>query len=214
MVWLASMAQKMNHRLISRFTKCWVPDTPDHQLSGELSHSNTIGHRFIGPLSRMKPGSTSFPSIRFLALISGPEPHRSIFEERVVRQLKASGSTYRVVRGLPSATEQTSEYVYNHLQSEELQKLIESCEIIICRSGYSTVMDLAVLKKKAIFVPTTGQTEQIYLAKMFDDKRIAPTMSQKTFDLDTMVRSLKDYSGFAGIEENNLLFRALRKFLQ
>jgi Glycosyltransferase family 28 C-terminal domain len=210
---LSAAPQTMNERMIRKFTKCWVPDTPDHLLSGALSTSETIDHRFVGPLTRMIPG-TSSPSIRYLALLSGPEPHRSSFEQDVVRQLKASGKTYRVVRGLPKADEEPFEHSFNHLPTKELQALIESCEVIISRSGYSTVMDLAALKKKAIFVPTTGQTEQIYLAEMFEKKKIAPTMSQRTFDLEKMAASLGDYSGFAGIEENNLLFRTLRKFLQ
>ncbi len=213
MKWVGAPAQHANETMIRKFSSCWVPDTPDQFLSGRLSSNEKIKHSFIGPLSRMQYTGDSSLSRRFLALISGPEPQRTIFEERVVRQLQSSGQSYSVVRGLPSSEEPTGENIYNHLPSAELQALIGSSEVVICRSGYSTVMDLAILRKKAIFVPTTGQTEQMYLAEMLQKKGIAPAVSQKTFDLGTMAAMLGDYTGFPGVEENELLYQALRKFL-
>ena len=60
--------------------------------------------------------------------------------------------------------------IYSHLKSEELNMFLLESEIIICRSGYSTIMDLYKLKKKPILIPTPGQTEQEYLAKKFRGK--------------------------------------------
>jgi UDP-N-acetylglucosamine:LPS N-acetylglucosamine transferase len=77
-----------------------------------------------------------------------------------------------------------------------LQKEILSSEIILSRPGYSTVMDLAVLGKKAIFIPTPGQTEQEYLGKYFMEKNIAYSVAQKEFDLNVALKELEKYSGF------------------
>ncbi len=86
----------------------------------------------------------------------------------------------------------------SHLTSDELQKEILSSEIILSRPGYSTVMDLALLGKKAIFVPTPGQTEQEYLAGYFSEKKIAYSVSQNDFDLETALKESEKYSGFTG----------------
>ena len=62
----------------------------------------------------------------------------------------------------------------SHLNGEELNQAMVDADIVISRSGYSTIMDLARLGKKAIFIPTPGQTEQTsYLAEHFYKERIA-----------------------------------------
>lgn len=66
---------------------------------------------------------------------------------------------------------------------------------LIARSGYSTIMDLAVLGKKAFFIPTPGQFEQEYLAKLMKDKLIAPFSNQQEFNLEKLT-SLVGYRGF------------------
>ncbi|MNW08839.1 hypothetical protein D3C71_2056980 [compost metagenome] len=44
---------------------------------------------------------------------------------------------------------------------------IASAETIISRNGYSTLMDLQFLNKKAVLIPTSGQLEQEYLAELY-----------------------------------------------
>jgi UDP-N-acetylglucosamine:LPS N-acetylglucosamine transferase len=56
-------------------------------------------------------------------------------------------------------------------------------ELIIGRSGYSTVMDIAALQKKSILIPTPGQTEQEYLANHLMKKRFAFCINQNEFSL-------------------------------
>jgi uncharacterized protein (TIGR00661 family) len=208
---LNAIANRYNKRLISRFNECWVPDTPDHALSGQLSISN-IPHKFIGPLSRMRRITTATQPYNILGLISGPEPHRTSFDVLLTNQLKAYTSC-RIVRGLPSG-EKTGGPIFNHLPSDQLNELIEAADIVISRPGYSTVMDLAALNKKAIFVPTPGQTEQLYLAKEFDRRRIAPMIAEEKFSLPDALDRVKNYSGFTeNYFKENLLERTLREFL-
>jgi UDP-N-acetylglucosamine:LPS N-acetylglucosamine transferase len=72
---------------------------------------------------------------------------------------------------------------------------LDNNSLIISRSGYSTIMDLAVLGKKAFFIPTPGQFEQEYLAERFQEMGIAPFAKQQNFKLENLYEITK-YSGF------------------
>ena len=39
---------------------------------------------------------------------------------------------------------------FNYLLSKELEQKINQSKVVICRSGYSSVMDLAILQKKVL----------------------------------------------------------------
>ncbi|MGZ4056124.1 MAG: glycosyltransferase, partial [Bacteroidia bacterium] len=95
--------------------------------------------------------------------------------------------------------------IFSHLKSDEMQKAILSSKIIIARSGYSTIMDLANLEKKAVFIPTPGQTEQEYLAEELMKKKIAFSQTQKTFNLENALKESENYTGFEAIENSNQL---------
>jgi UDP-N-acetylglucosamine:LPS N-acetylglucosamine transferase len=91
------------------------------------------------------------------------------------------------------------------LNADEMQQAILKSNIIISRSGYSTIMDLAILGKKAIFIATPGQTEQEYLAKFLKEKEIAFCQQQSKFNLIIAMKEVEKYKGFEVIENNNLL---------
>jgi uncharacterized protein (TIGR00661 family) len=207
---LSPVVNYFNEKFVKHFTECWVPDTPDHKLSGELSKNSRISSKFIGPLSRMRP-KESTGHIRILGLVSGPEPSRSDLEKLLDSELDSSFDV--IVRGLPGSSLK-SDGIINHLAAVELNSLIQSADIVISRPGYSTVMDLAALKKKAIFVPTPGQTEQLYLARELDRKKIALMVSQDDLVLPRDLERLNDYTGFTeDYYNNNLLTTTLREFL-
>lgn len=188
--WMEPLLFLLQKRFINRFNTCWVPDFEgEPNLSGSLSHGRKAHTEtvFIGPLSRFSLNE-EVKRHDVLFLISGPEPQRSIFETILLKeafnfpQLKIT-----LVRGLPGASfdlQQEGIEIYNHLNSRELERLILSSDLIICRSGYSTVMDLVSLKKNAVFVPTPGQTEQEYLAKHLSEQEIFAFMAQEKFSLE------------------------------
>ena len=203
----------LNKKYISKYSVCWVPDVSEQGLSGDLSHKFPLpkNTRYIGVLSRF----ASSPSIllkengvrnKALFILSGPEPQRTIFEKKILEQLVSpltsilKGKRVLIVQGITEKKErrkisETVEMV-SYLTSDELQKEILSSEIILSRSGYSTVMDLAVLGRKTLFVPAPGQTAQEYLAGYFSEKKIAYSVSQKKFDLQTALKESERYSGF------------------
>jgi UDP-N-acetylglucosamine transferase subunit ALG13 len=181
--------QKLNYHYINRFSECWLPDSPTaRNLARELSHPKrtpAVPLKYIGVLSRFTKAPSSGKNL--LVLLSGPEPQRTVFENILIRQLAEYNGSVILVRGLPGEanTPQLSPNitVYNHLASQELNTLMNEAGVIVSRCGYSTVMDLAVLKKKSILVPTPGQTEQEYLAKHLMRSNFALCIDQRKFRL-------------------------------
>jgi len=164
------MAQKIHYFFIKKYTQCWVPDNKQNDLAGELSHPKKIPLNviYMGILSRFQ--SLSLVKIYDLLItISGPEPQRSFFEKKILKELESFRGSALLVRGLPADNQSlpstSSLKIVNHLSAEDLNRALEQSKIIIGRSGYTTMMDMAALKKKAILIPTPGQTEQEYLAK-------------------------------------------------
>jgi hypothetical protein len=141
--------------------------------------------------------------VDLLVLLSGPEPQRTLLEKMVLENAAGSGCQIALVRGLPgggAAVEgrpgaigrgagavPSGVLVYDHLAARELESLIRRSGVILARSGYSTVMDLARLGKKAIFIPTPGQTEQEYLGAYLAGKGLAVCMGQDRFSLKEAV---------------------------
>ena len=215
---------RLNKNYISKYSECWAPDIAgEDNLSGDLSHTFPLPKnvKYIGVLSRFKipidPHLQVGDKHNILVLISGPEPQRTLFEKKIVEQTYPLEKKVLIVQGIPEKNERRkiSENVeiVSYLVSEELQKEIISSEIILSRPGYSTVMDLAALGKKAIFVPTPGQTEQEYLAQYFSEKKIAYTVSQKKVDLETALKESKKYSGFTNKYSGEEFKKAVDEFL-
>ncbi|MBI4930512.1 MAG: glycosyltransferase [Bacteroidetes bacterium] len=202
-----NLIHKLNKKYISKYSECWIPDVAEkNNLSGDLAHKFPLpkNAKYIGVLSRFQiPHSSTLHvenKYKFLVVLSGPEPQRTLFEKKITEQASSIKKRVLIVQGITEKAErrkisQNAEIV-SHLTSLELQKEILSSEIILCRPGYSSVMDLAVLGKKAIFVPTPGQTEQEYLAKYFSEKKIAYSISQKEFDVQIALKESENYSGF------------------
>jgi len=194
---LSQWIQNINFKYIEKYDACWIPDSNDHLLSGNLTNSNLpqINSHFVGCLSRFERLKKT-EELEILAVISGPEPQRTLFENILKKQLLASKKKALLVLG---KTEDNSEKqienlkIVGHLKSSELNQAMMNADVVISRSGYSTVMDLAKLNKKAIFVPTPGQTEQEYLATYYYDKKLAFAMPQRTFDLSIALEKVNDF---------------------
>jgi UDP-N-acetylglucosamine transferase subunit ALG13 len=203
--WLAGGVRWANEQMMKKFSACWIPDLPgDRSLAGTLANLDglhpSISCRHIGILSRfIRP---AFVEKRFdlLCIFSGPEPQRTLLEKIVTRQVTGSGLKTAIVRGIPPLEKQDSLDVKAHVlefaSSGELQDLLDRSEVVLARSGFSTVMDLAKLGKKAIFVPTPGQTEQEYLASQLSKRGIAYAIAQDRFDLSRAWEASLAYRGF------------------
>ena len=197
----------INKHYIKKYDECWIPDLPgDMKLSSDLSKRfnkfNNI--YFIGLLSRFsntaqKP-ATCINKHDILFILSGPEPQRTIFENIILEQSKKiKYMKMLIVRGITEVDEikNISENIQlvNHLETEKLANAIKESEIIICRPGYSSIMDIAILGKKAILVPTPGQTEQEHLGWYYKQKNIYYSVDQQNFNIIDSIESSKNYYG-------------------
>jgi uncharacterized protein (TIGR00661 family) len=196
--WLSS---KLHQKIISKFNECWVPDHKGNpNLSGDLGHPKgfTASVKYLGPLSRFKKLDLK-TKYNLMVLLSGPEPQRTFLEEQLLIELKHFKGKILFVKEKIEAQQQKEVFanmeIYNFMTSSELEIAINESELILSRSGYTTIMDLAKLEKKAFFIPTPGQFEQEYLAKKLDNDGIAPCCNQDEFDFK-MLDNLEDYSGF------------------
>jgi UDP:flavonoid glycosyltransferase YjiC (YdhE family) len=206
-VFFSGIIRNFMKRQFAFYDECWIPDFENHLgLAGTLSHPSkpVINSFYIGHLSRFEglpsPGEmTGKPVNDILFMISGPEPQRSVFEEIIFSQVRTSGLKAIIVRGITerSDTFDLSESckVYSHLGTNEMLRCILQSEFIISRPGYSSIMDFITLGKKAIFIPTPGQTEQEYLAKYLMIKKIYFSMEQRSFDLIYALEMSRNYPG-------------------
>ena len=212
--WTELLINRLNLNWIRKFNHCWIPDELENPITGKLSDSKSVNGRYIGMLSRFRKGIEVNKKYELLILLSGPEPQRTVLEEKLLKQLKDFSDQVFFVRGLPGeidlpVSEKINLYFANHLPSDELNKVIEESELIICRSGYSTIMDFSRLAKKAIFIPTPGQTEQEYLADELKKRKIAFCAGQDNFNLNQALKLSMAYTGFLESDGNDLLDKAL-----
>lgn len=194
--WLNRQLQKLHARYMKKFTEVWVPDLQGKKnLAGELSHPSQpiIQPFYLGLLSRLEKKEVAEQEYDLSILLSGPEPQRTILEEKIYQQLQAHPGNVLFVRGLPqlnqSALQSYSHItVHDHLAAVELQLKLSSSKLVICRSGYTTLMDLMKLGKKAFLIPTPGQPEQEYLAQYMQEQSYFPFQQQDSFDLLSAIK--------------------------
>ncbi len=218
--WLSS---KMHQGIVKKFNACWVPDTAGKpNLTGRLGHlkKSKLDIKYLGPLSRFQKKELP-KKYDLMVLLSGPEPQRGLLAKKLLKELKAFSGSVLFVKG-KIEEQQTLETmalkngqitICNFMQSEQLEEALNSSELVLSRSGYTTIMDLAKLEKKAFFIPTPGQYEQEYLAKRLDKKGLFPYAKQEEFQVGDLKR-IRDYSGLNNVEKSvdyTSLFEAFSK---
>jgi UDP-N-acetylglucosamine:LPS N-acetylglucosamine transferase len=209
--------QQLNHRFIQNFDACWVPDSNGlFSLSGNLSQPPLpIPTSYLGILSRLQPLSTDF-QYEYLFLLSGPEPQRTRLEQKLLNALPYLKGKVLLVQGKTEQLEQKQEQrleVRSFLTSKDLAKAIASSRRIICRSGYSTLMDLVKMNRTALLIPTPGQTEQEYLAKSLSEKGFFTMQSQKNLNLENPDRYFIEKVDFSSLYQTTKLSETIADFL-
>lgn len=163
---IQKQATSINSFFISKFKVCWIPDEKGHQYSGLLSQNEDITQKScIGIQSRFKKIDTEY-KYDAVAVLSGPEPSRTRFEQSILNLFDKSKGNFLLIRGKKEALNSNSSNVeiIPLLSGMDLNQKIAESKLYLGRAGYSTIMDLMNLKKQAILIPTPGQTEQEYLA--------------------------------------------------
>lgn len=201
LAFLSSIINYIHLNLMKKFNQVWVPDEKGgFHFSGQLSNSKNMDSRRIGILSRFSGLEIHAPCIRpsdhyeIVAILSGPEPQRTIFENMLKPQLLKCMKKSLLIKGKPGSQNQITNNnltEVDHFNSLELQSILSSADFIVTRSGYSSIMDLAVLGKKVLLIPTPGQTEQEYLAEYLKSYNFAMTQIQEELDLENALDQIQ-----------------------
>jgi hypothetical protein len=238
------LVNAINHFFIRRFDTLWIPDSEGNEnLAGNLAHGLFIGNlsknvkiNYLGTLSRMKYFSTEI-KYRAIIVLSGPEPQRTFLEEKILSQLEKILSENKnrtpqyldrfcLVRGVldKKNEKKTGQWlekidIYDVLTTLDLNQKIMESAAVICRSGYSSLMDLVALQKRAILIPTQGQTEQEYLGDELARQNRFLCTEQDTLNLEKMLSELPKTLAFTGfIQENDkrseTLHQVIRELLE
>jgi UDP:flavonoid glycosyltransferase YjiC (YdhE family) len=178
-------------RLIARFDECWIPDIIETgNLTGNLSHRFSLpaNARFIGWLSRFHDISASddVPGYDIVIALSGPQPQLRRFTNKILAQAKTLQCEILIISGMQEIEDTTMPEnikIVNHLVASEFVSVLKKAGLVICRSGYSSVMDLIEIQKAAILIPTPGQPEQEYLAERLNRIGLFRYAEQSEFDL-------------------------------
>ena len=198
--WAEKIIQKVQYYFINQFSECWVPDMPTYPgYAADLSHPVVmpkIPVTYLGPLSQfsvLQNTSTGALPIKYkyCFLLSGPEPQRTMLQDIIESGAQQLQVPSILIEGRPSDLPnhyqiKNSLTKLRYASGQDLLDIILQSEYVVCRSGYSTLMELLPLHKKMILIPTPGQTEQEYLARSLANRQMAVIMDQSTFDLTTL----------------------------
>jgi UDP:flavonoid glycosyltransferase YjiC (YdhE family) len=199
--WLEYPLYRIFRSVIGLYDECWIPDyqASRYNLSGKLSHRYPLpkNARFIGILSRFSQLETMPVNIQdnhyhLVAVLSGPEPQISVFEKLVCTQLQNIPETAIVIRGMRGQENELSLKTPDklslipHLETLRFASILRQADYVLCRSGYSSIMDLVALGIPAILIPTPGQSEQEYLAASLARKGWFKVIHQKELNLSCL----------------------------
>ena len=185
------LGEWFNIFMFRRYEKIIIPDVQsDQNLTGDLTHSGKISNHpklhYLGIFCSVSKMNIK-EDIDYLFSVSGPEIQRTLFEEIILDQISHIPGKKVVVLGKPDDKrtydniENTE--IYSHVNRQKQNELLNRAKFVVCRSGYTTVMELVALKKSALMIPTPGQTEQEYLARHYQSTGIFHIAMQDGLDL-------------------------------
>ena len=195
--WFTSI---LHQQIIKKHNECWVPDLQGTQnLTGKLGHVESLDFnlKYIGPLSRMQKKEVP-KQYDLMIILSGPEPQRGLLEEKLKVEVLGYKGNVVFIKGIVEKDQKKEQLghvtYYNFMNSRQLEQTFNESETVLCRSGYTTIMDLVKLEKKAFFIPTPGQYEQEYLAKKLKEEGFVPYAKQDDFRIENL-KEIEKYKG-------------------
>ncbi|MFQ6067349.1 MAG: glycosyltransferase family protein [bacterium] len=185
----------------NNFSKFLVPDHKVDNLSGDLSHNLKYFKperiEYLGLLSDLKKRETA-QDIDYFISLSGPEPQRTILEKKIFEQAPVLKGKVVIALGKPE--DPRNEWVnhlrvFGYLGRKSQEEIMNRSKLVVTRPGYTTLMELSLLGKKALFIPTPGQTEQVYLADYHKKRKNFYCVDQQRLNLTRDVEEAKKYPG-------------------
>ena len=201
--WISS---KLHQHFIKKFTECWIPDIQENpNLTGKLGHLNdsSLNLKYLGPLSRLEKKELPI-KYDLMVILSGPEPQRTFLEQKLKNEVRLFAGKVLFIKGIIEYEQKMGQdenvTYYNFMTSSDIETAYNESEMVLCRSGYTAVMDLAKLQKKAFFIPTPGQFEQEYLAKRLKKNGFVPFAKQDDFRIENLLE-VKLYGGLPQLKK-------------
>jgi hypothetical protein len=193
--------ERFNIFFFKRFIGIMVPDYKEDNLSGDLSHHlkriDEDSIHYVGVLSDFSKRLLK-KDIDYLISISGPEPQRSMLEEKLISQAQELEGNVVITLGKAedySIVKKKHLTTYSFVNKHLREELLNKAKLVVSRSGYSTIMDVAVVGTKALFIPTPGQIEQEYLSQYHNSLGTFHSVSQDAIDLKTDVKKAAEKTG-------------------
>lgn len=212
----------MIRKYLNRYQEVWIPDFEgEKNLSGILAHPTLPckpKQTYIGLLTRFASIEKVLEKVCYdiVIILSGPEPQRSLLEANLIQQALELKKSTLILQGKPEENQDVqleNLRVISHKNDTQMAAYILSAQLVVCRPGYSTLMDLAHLQTKAAFIPTPGQTEQIYLAKKLLLEKSAYSDTQKNFSLQKAYESRHEFTGLPYFGPNTALKNSIDQLL-
>jgi UDP-N-acetylglucosamine transferase subunit ALG13 len=199
---LEKLVECAQRRMLSGVTKVLIPDELRGGLAGDLCHDTACDWNgrleYIGILSSVRRKEVRQDIDCFIS-VSGAEPQRTIFEQLVLGQLDGLRGRIVVALGRPDAAPSVRDdgrvAIHSYMNRAQQQEMMNRAALVVTRSGYTTLMELAELGKKALLIPTVGQSEQEYLARYHEGRGHLHAVRQSELDLARDVRVAAGYSG-------------------
>jgi len=207
-IWLAKRMSKYKYVI--------VPDYENNNLTGILSHDLIYFPRekikYIGILSHIKKIRVK-QDIDYFISLSGPEKTRIELEKKILTDVKELKEKIVIAGGNPNIKEKSfSKNIkfYSFLDSKKQEEMMNQAKFIIIRGGYTTIMELSELNKKALLIPSPGQPEQEYIAKHLEKEKYFHHVPQSTLNLKKDIEKSKNFNGFSPIWKTH---ESVKKFM-
>lgn len=216
--WMETLVEWGQRRLLRHYTKVLVPDAAGPEgLSGDLGHHPTLDWGkgrlcYIGPLASVQRMDLPVDIDVFFS-VSGIEPQRSLLGKKVLDALPWLQGRIVVTLGDPSRAGETfrvgNATVHGYLDRRAQSEMLNRAAVVMTRSGYTTLMELAELGKRALFVPTPGQSEQEYLAKYHAEQGHVWSTTQDKLDLGADLERARQSAGVPRLSSADSVSRFL-----
>lgn len=202
---LEQLVEASQRRLLSGARAILVPDQREDGLAGDLCHDLACRWgdrlRYIGILSSLR--ARPLPQdVDVFVSVSGAEPQRTYFERKVLARVRELPGRVVVALGRPEHASRPPErleggriVIHGHLDRHRAEGMMSRARLVVTRSGYTTLMELAELGRRALLVPTVGQSEQEYLADRLERLGRMHGVRMRDLDLPRDVDRARGYRG-------------------
>ncbi len=213
--------QKQLYNFINKYNQCWVIDNKGNDaLAGTLSNPTLLPQietHYIGTLTRFVKTTNNKTLFALAIILSGPEPQRTVLENKLIAQLKGILKPIVLIRGtnknIANGNLPKNITTINIADTKTIQLIVDQSNFVLCRSGYTSLMDYLTIGAKCIVVPTPGQTEQEYLAKYTSAKKYTFYAKQKNINLMQVLQKAKEFKFEKYNINENLLQKTIKKLM-